>query len=441
MNLLKIAYRNVSRQKRRSNLLAAAIAFGVMIIILVNSLTTGLVSNTQDNFEIASGGHIYIGGEILLDSGRKVNRIEDTEVLDAVIPQFESYIKEFQKRSVISGSFIFRSKQARSVLYGVHWDEEQALSDMLRVVEGSLERRNEPGTIVLPNTIAEDLGVVLGEQILMSFNTVTGQANVGEFTIIALTEDATGLGFDAAYADISYVNELMGLQPNEYQSYNLILKDIQMVNPITEQLKQAIAAEGAPLKPEPTEEEELAGGMGMGMGSLFGSSEDEEPWEGTRFDVSNLNEFMDVVTQIVAILNGVALGMFLLMLLITMVGLVNTFRMIMIERIKEIGTMRSVGMLKKHVSRLFILEGLILALRGALFGIIAAFVVGLIISLIPFADGSNFAILLDNGHISVPFVPSSIVTVTVIIAVITLVAVWSPARKAAKLQPADALRS
>jgi putative ABC transport system permease protein len=410
-----------------------------MIIILVNSLTTGLVTNTQDNFEIASGGHIYITGEVILDSGKKVNRIEDTEVLDAVMPQFEPLIKEYQKRSMITGSFIFRSKEARSVLYGVHWEEEEALVEMLRVVEGSLDRRNEPGTIVVPKNIAEELGVVLGEQVLIRFNTVTGQANVGEFTIIALTEDATGLGFDAAYADISYVNELVGLQPHEYQSYNLVLNNIQLVNTVTQQIKQAIADQGAVLKPEPTAEEEMT--AGMGMRSMFGSSEDNEPWEGTRFDVSNLNEFMDVVTQIVAILNGIALGMFLLMLTITMVGLVNTFRMIMIERVKEIGTMRSVGMLKKQVSRLFIFEGLILALRGALFGILAAFVIGLIISLIPFPDGSNFAILLSEGHISVPIVPSSILMVTAIIAVITLVAVWSPARKAAKLQPADALRS
>ncbi len=62
MNLLKIAYRNVSRQKRRSNLLALAIAFGVMIIILVNSLTAGLIENTEKNFSTALGGHIYITG-------------------------------------------------------------------------------------------------------------------------------------------------------------------------------------------------------------------------------------------------------------------------------------------------------------------------------------------------------------------------------------------
>ncbi len=341
---------------------------------------------------------------------------------------------------MISGNMIFRSKTEMGVLYGVHWDQEQSLLDTLTVTEGSLERAAEPGTVILPGDIAEKLGVVVNEEILMSFNTVTGQANVGEFTVIALTQDTSGLGFSAAYADISYVNEIMGLGPDEYQTYNLVLTDVNLIDPVTEQIKQAIAAQGFALTPEEEEEAAGPGGMGM-MGSMFGTQEDEEPWENTRFDIGNLNDFMDMVTQIVGILNGIALSMFMTMLMITMIGLVNTFRMIMIERTKEIGTMRAVGMLQKGVNRLFLLEGLILSLRGAFFGILAAGVVGIGISLIPFKDGSNFAILLDGGHISVPVVPMNILMITMIIVVITLLAVWSPARKAAKLQPADALRA
>ncbi|MCF7933795.1 MAG: ABC transporter permease, partial [Spirochaetia bacterium] len=313
MNLLKIAYRNVSRQKRRSNLLALAIAFGVMIIILVNSLTAGLIENTEKNFSTALGGHIYITGEILLESGKTASRIADTQLLDSVLPQFEEVIVDAQKRSMISGNMIFRSKTEMGVLYGVHWDQEQSLLDTLTVTEGSLERAAEPGTVILPGDIAEKLGVVVNEEILMSFNTVTGQANVGEFTVIALTQDTSGLGFSAAYADISYVNEIMGLGPDEYQTYNLVLTDVNLIDPVTEQIKQAIAAQGFALTPE-EEEEAAGGGMGM-MGSMFGTQEDEEPWENTRFDIGNLNDFMDMVTQIVGILNGIALSMFMTMLM------------------------------------------------------------------------------------------------------------------------------
>ena len=441
MNLLKMAYRNVSRQKRRSNLLGLAIAFGVMIIILVNSLTQGLIQNTERNFESALGGHIYLSGEVLLDSGRTANRIDDTQTLDAVIPQFDDYIAGYQKRSTISGTFVFRSKTTRGMLYGVHWDQELSLEDTLSVSEGSLDRIGEPGTIVLPQEVVDDLGVVLGERILLSFDTVTGQANVGEFTVVAITQDSLGLGFSAAYADIGYVNQLLGLDADEYQSLNLVLTDLRLVDSVSAQMRTALEAYGAPVKPEPPEADSPEAMMGMSMDAMFGSAIKDEPWEGTRFNIGNLNDFMDMVTQIVAILNGIALGMFLVMLLITRVGLVNTFRMIMIERTKEIGTMRSVGMLRKDVAALFLLEGLILALRGAFFGILAAMVLGLVGGAIPFPAGSHFAILLHNGRISVPVVPSNILLVTFLIAGITLLAVWSPARKAARLLPADALRS
>lgn len=439
MELLKIAYRNVSRQKRRSNLLALAIAFGVMMIILVNSLTQGLVRTTEENFSSALGGHIYLTGEVLLESGKVTNQIADTQVLDAVLPQFNGYIAESQKRTTISGTYIFHSKTTNGNLYGVNWEEEKTLMDTFAVLEGSLDRIGEERAIVIPQETAEDLGVALNEEILVSFTTITGQANVGEFTIVAIVKDTLGLGFTASYANIGYVNDLVGLEAEEYQSYNLVLNDISQIHSITKLIEDAILQQGALLKPEPDESDSIMPMGGM-AGAMFSTAE-EEVWQGTRFNVGNLNDYMDAVDQIVAILNGVSLGVFFIMLLITMVGLMNTFRMIIIERTREIGTMRAIGMLKRDVSKLFLLEGLILGLRGVLFGVAAELIIGTIIRLISFTDGSRFAMILNQGHIAVPIVPSNIMMITAIIVMITLIAVWFPARKAARLLPSDALRS
>ena len=439
MEILKMAYRNVSRQKRRSNLLALAIAFGVMMIILVNSLTQGLIRTTEKNFSSALGGHIYLTGEVLLESGKVTNQIIDTQVLDAVLPQFNEYIADSQKRTTISGTYIFHSKTTNGNLYGVHWEEEKSLMDTFSVIEGSLDRIGEARAIVIPQETAEDLGVELNEEILVSFTTITGQANVGEFTIVAIVKDTLGLGFTASYANIGYVNNLVGLQAEEYQSYNLVLKDVSQVTSLTKRIEDAIIQQGATLKPEPEEGDSLMP-MGDMAGALFSTAE-EEVWEGTRFNVGNLNDYMDAVDQIVAILNGISLGVFFIMLLITMVGLMNTFRMIIIERTREIGTMRAIGMQKKDISKLFLLEGLILGLRGILFGIAAELIIGTIIKLIRFPDGSQFALILDQGHFAVPVVPSNIMMVTAIIVTITLLSVWFPARKAARLLPSEALRS
>ena len=47
---VRIAFRNLNRQKKRSFLLGGAIAFGILIVTLVNMFTGGLMENVQDNF-------------------------------------------------------------------------------------------------------------------------------------------------------------------------------------------------------------------------------------------------------------------------------------------------------------------------------------------------------------------------------------------------------
>lgn len=440
MKLFKIAYRNTSRQKRRSNLLVIAIAFGVMMIILVNSLTQGLVRATEKNFSAALGGHIYLTGEVLLDNGRTSRQIQDADVLEAIIPQFSDDIAESQKRTSIIGTLIFRSKSTNGSLYGIYWDEEQSLKQTLEVVEGSLDRVGEERAIVIPEKTAKDLGVALNEDLLVSFTTVTGQANVGEFTVVAITKDTQGLGFSASYSNIGYLNSLVGIETDGYQSYNLTLHDISRVDAITHEIKNALTVQGFELNPEPEEGDSIMP-MGGGMGNLFSSSSETVSWEGTRFDVGNINDFMDMIDQMVGILNGVSAGVYVVMLLITMVGLMNTFRMIMLKRTREIGTMRAIGMPKKDVSKMFLLEGLIIALKGVLCGVFAEVVIGYSIGLIKFKTGTPINLMLNQGRISMPFIYKDILLVSCFIILVTLFSVWFPARLAARLRPADALRS
>ena len=435
-NLIKIAYRNVSRQKRRSNLLGLAIAFGVMMIVLVNGLSQGLVQNTMRNFESILGGHVYITGNVLLESKKVASRIENPEVIDQILPSVNSYVSEYQKRSAIDGRFIFRSNVSTESVQGVNFSQEKELLTSLKIVNGTVEDITKENAIIIPDKVATQLGLVVGEELLVSFETVTGQANVGSFIVVATTEDMTMFGFSYSYANLEYVNSLIGLSKDEYQNLNLFLNDLDDIPIVASILQREIKDLGFALKEK---DEEL--NPQDQMMAMFSSAVDDEPWVQTRFEVSTLLDFMEAVTQILAILNGIALGVFLIMLVITMVGLINTFHMIMIERVKEIGTMRAVGMLKKDVAKQFILEGVILVLRGAFFGLIAAFIVSIVLSFISFSPESSFAFIMDKGHISVVIQPLSVLMVLGIVTIITIIAVARPARKAAALSPADALRA
>lgn len=440
MKLLKIASRNVNRQKRRSSLLALAMGFGMMIIILVSSFTAGLIETSQESFSSMLGGEIYISGEILLDSGRIGGRIENTTAPEAVLSRFGGNIEAFHKRSSVTGSFIFGSKKTTGTLYGVDLEKEHDMLASIELLEGSLEAAGQENGLILSESVIEEIGAELNERVLFSFRTVTGQANVGEFTIAAIIADGTSLGLNGlAYADISALNPLIGLEKEEYQSVSIRLKDIADMERLTDGIEEALAGL-APIKAEKAD----GGGFGpAGHGPMaaFFSSGEEEVWEGTRFTVRNLNDYLSFVTEIVDVLNMVGYGLFVCLLLITMVGLLNTFRMIMIERTREIGTMRAIGLLQKDVHRLFLLESLMLSIRGILAGTAGAIVLGGAVSLITFSSENRLSLLLRNGHIHLSPSFGTFAAAAGLLTAISLLAAWLPARKSAALQPADALRS
>jgi putative ABC transport system permease protein len=177
------------------------------------------------------------------------------------------------------------------------------------------------------------------------------------------------------------------------------------------------------------------------MARFFGGDTDKETWSGVRYSVSTLNDLLSSVKQIVNVLNGVSLAVLLVLFLIIMVGILNTFRMTMYERIREIGTMRALGMQRPQVRNLFLLEALFLALAGAIVGIAAAALVMAILSAFNLGLNSPIFMLLRNGHLSFKVPVWQAVGNIAIIAALTLLAALLPARAAARLEPAQALRT
>ena len=90
---------------------------------------------------------------------------------------------------------------------------------------------------------------------------------------------------------------------------------------------------------------------------------------------------------------------------------------------------------------MFLYEALFLALGGAVAGIALALVAMGVISLFDFGMDSPAFIIMRNGHLSFFLPPLRAAANVLIIALLTLVAVASPAGKAAKLTPAEALRT
>jgi putative ABC transport system permease protein len=234
----------------------------------------------------------------------------------------------------------------------------------------------------------------------------------------------------SAYAHRSHVNRLLNIAEDEYISLGLFLEDMLLMERAAQMLTSALE-DKVSLVPR------FSGPKGFQeqRNRLL-----EEQWEGTRYQLFTIGDFLEPLNQVASTLNTVGLVVVLILFVIIMVGVTNTFRMVIHERTREIGTMRSLGLQRGGVRGLFLLEALLLSLGGAVVGLVAAFLVALVLSLINFGTDSQFFIILREGHLLFKVLPARIAGNILIVGVLTLLAALLPASRAAKMDPAHALR-
>ncbi len=443
---MRVAFRNIYRQKKRSFLLAGAIAFGMLVITVLNGLTGGVVGNLRVNFSHALGGHVFIMGREFTSGGQIIHKIRPDERLDQLLAKHASNIQAMTKRSQAMPTLIFGSKQTMHLLYGVDFAEEDRLLDSLVVTDGSLAGvSTHESALILPKPVGERLGVQPGETVLVKLETLTGQQNVGEFLVEAFIEDQEQFGLSAAYANRSYLNALLSLGADEYQMLNMFVADLAELESLARDFRHGLTSpeELAETQFEEVQEEDGVLSVTVGGVPVTPVAEPEEirPWEGTRYQVMHINQIMEPVEQMVGVLNKVGLVIFLILLLVTMVGITNTFRMIMIERTREIGTMRAFGMQRGQVRNIFLWEATFLGLLGSVAGIALSGLLGVILGNITFKVDPSMQFFMSQGRITFSFAASGIVVNLILVVLTSLIAAYWPARAAAKLSPLEALSS
>ena len=440
MKVILIALRNLARQKRRTILLGGAIAFGITIVTLINGFAGSFIENVTENFSQLLAGHIFVAGtERLEDDRERILIPEDSELL-AALEASDLPLVTYSKRSEMQGAVIFQGESVRQSVVGADWDEEAFLRERLVLLEGSFDnmlRRDLAGRrngIILTEAIAGRLNVQIDDLILVRMTTVDGQQNVGEFRLAAISYDPGLFGQLSAYADLDYVNELLLVPEGSYQTLGIFLEDLEQIDPSVEVFYDELAGRVDVAERTDPEEGENP------VAALF-DDDDEEDWEGVRFRVFTLNDILSEVEQIVNLLNQAALVILVVLFVIIMVGITNTFRMIMYERVREIGTMRALGMQQQRVLGSFLLEALFLALGGVLGGLLLAGIIMIILGQIYLGLDSPIFILLKNGYFTFRLLPLQVATNTIIVAGLTILAALFPSRKAARMAPVDALRS
>jgi putative ABC transport system permease protein len=278
------------------------------------------------------------------------------------------------------------------------------------VVAGSLPSKLKPGQILLPQDYIDLLGfgsaqAALGKQVSLNVQQLTGQEQTRQMTVAAVvTPPTTNLNFEQARvllndsdaADLyNYINQGTP-NANQYLNAFVTVKD---------------GEDPAKLLETKTRIEQA--------GYAAQTAQDTQ-------------EFLD---QIVNVLQVIILVFGAITLVASFFGVVNTQYISVLERTREIGLMKALGMRARTVSALFVIEATWIGFLGAVIGSLTAFVAGTLLN--PWiSDKIGFG----DDYLLV-YMPMQIAGLIVFLMAVTTIAGLLPARKAAKLDPIEALRT
>ena len=161
----------------------------------------------------------------------------------------------------------------------------------------------------------------------------------------------------------------------------------------------------------------------------------QEDIKSKGYQVFSLQDIQAVLFTFVNIVTGGVAGFGALAVLASIFGIINTQYISVLERTQQIGLMKALGARRKDIGRLFRYEAAWVGFLGGLFGTVAAVAVGLLNPWI--ADKLG----LEVGTKLLIFEPLTSVILIAALMLIAVIAGWFPSRRAAKLDPIEALRT
>ncbi len=438
-----IGGRNLMQARRRTFLLGAALAFVTVLFVLFQALLVGATESMVRSATTLSAGHVNIGGfyklsltdvtPVVTDSG-EIRRIvqESTPGLDYVIDRQRGWAK-----------MVSDTGSQFAGLSGIDPKEESRLTRSLTLAEesayreggsserkGDLSRIGEPGTIVIFAGQAKRLGVLVGDELTATTQTFSGVSNSVQLTVVAVCEDIGLLSNWSTFVSKQVVRELYQLKADTTGAVMVYLKEIDRSEEAMGDLRKALEAKGYRL-------------MDHESAPFFTKFQavQAEDWTGQKLDVTTWRDEVSFLVQIVTGINFVGVMLLTILLVIIVVGIINTMWISVRERTPEIGTLRAVGMDQHRVLAMFLAEASLLGFGAAAAGIvtgglIAAVVNGLQIKL---KEAVRVILISDTLHFTVT--PGRLLLAAFVFTFVTALAALWPALRAARMQPVTAIQT
>ncbi|MFA6446537.1 MAG: FtsX-like permease family protein [Candidatus Paceibacterota bacterium] len=146
--------------------------------------------------------------------------------------------------------------------------------------------------------------------------------------------------------------------------------------------------------------------------------------------VSQIDNLFYNLRVILSIVGMVALA-------VAALGMFNTLTVSLLERTREVGLMKAMGMKSEEVKSLFLTESMIMGLYGGIFGLIIGIIAGKILSVVL----SVFSLIKGVGFVDISYVPISYILIVLLLSIVVGIGTgYYPAKRATKISALNALR-
>lgn len=159
-----------------------------------------------------------------------------------------------------------------------------------------------------------------------------------------------------------------------------------------------------------------------------------------RYSVNTMYETASQLLSIKFALSVITWVVVLILFFIILIGVVNTLRMTVKERTREIGTLRAIGMQAKDVKNSFILESIYLTVIACTGGALMGYVISKGLGMISFDSTNPLSFILKDKHVYFKFSFIDVFVQGLVLVGITTITAYFPSRKASKIKPSEALR-
>ena len=427
---LTIAFRSLVQHRRRTLFLGSAIAAVTALLVLLNGLSTGVRETMIDTATTLSTGHVNVGGFFKVTAGQAAPVVTDykkvIEVVKKTVPEMAYVVHRGRGWAKV----VSDTGSMQMGITGIDVKSEPKFASVLQLVSGKIDDLAEPGTILIFDNQAEKLGVKVGDAVTISAPTTRGTNNTLDVRVVAIAHSLGLLSTWNSFIPIDSLRKLYQFNQDSTGVVQIMLdrKDLPRIPEISGRLRAALEQAGWRVMPNDPR------AFWMKFQSVS-----REDWTGQKLDVTNWEDEISFMTWTLKALQGISFVLIAILVAIIVIGIMNTMWIAIRERTREIGTLRAIGMQRREVLWMFLLESIMLGLFATVTGVIAgaAIAAGLNALHLHVPTGLQFFLMSPFLHISVhgSLLVSSVITITIV----TALAALYPSLRAARLRPVVAM--